>query len=284
MHPAPPEDLAGLVRAFEHTVQSVIDLGQVCSVADFDKATECPGWTVKDQISHVVGIESWLEGAPTPGVDLPDLPHVKDEAGRFIELWVHERRSLEGEDVVGELEDVLASRMRTLRDPELRAETVVKGSFGPAPAALALTRRICDVWVHEQDIRAALGRPGNLDSPSAAVFVSAIIARLPRIVAKSAGIEVGHAVILDITGPVVGRAGARVVEGQGGFPHGDALFTGGQPEAGAEGTFETTSITLTTDALTRRAAGRRPVAKVPHTVHGNPDVARRVMEHLCITH
>jgi len=284
MHPAPPEDLAGLVRAFEHTVQSVIDLGQSCSARDFDEPTECPGWTVKDQISHVVGIESWLDGAPTPRLDLPDLPHVKNEAGRFIELWVHERRPLEGEDVVGELEDVLASRTRTLRDPDLLPETVVKGPSGRAPAATVLTQRICDVWVHEQDIRAALGRPGNLDSPAAAVFVSVIIARLPRIVAKSAGIEVGQAVIFDITGPVVGRAGARVVEGQDGVPHGDALFTGEQPEAGAEGTFETTSITLTTDALTRCAAGRRPVAEVPHTVHGNADVARRVMEHLCITH
>ncbi len=284
MHPAPPTDLAGLVDAFEHTAQAVIDLGQTCSHVDFDLQTERPGWTVKDQISHIVGIESWLDGAEPPEVELPDLPHVQNEVAEFAELFVQERRSLEGSDVVGELEDVLVSRMSTLRDSALTKGSVLRGVFGPANAVEALTLRVIDIWVHEQDIRAAIGRPGNLDCPSAAALVSAIIHALPRIVARDAAIPVGEAVLLDITGPVVGRAGVRVVEDEEGRPWGEALFTGDRHEAGAEKPGGTTSITLSTDALTRRAAGRRGVDELIYTVHGDEDVARRVLEHLVIIH
>ena len=72
LHPAAPEDLAGLVSAYQQTSQAVVDLGRSCSDADFDLPTACPGWTVKDQISHVVGLESWLHTGEVPKVDVPD--------------------------------------------------------------------------------------------------------------------------------------------------------------------------------------------------------------------
>ncbi len=284
MHPAPPTDLAGLVDAFERTVQAVIDLGQTCSPLDFDLQTECPGWTVKDQISHIVGIESWLDGAEPPAIELPDLAHLRTEVAGFVELFVEERRPLEGSDVVGELEDVLVSRMSALHDSALTEASVIRGVFGAVNAVEGLTLRVIDIWVHEQDIRAAIGRPGNLDCPSAAAFVSAIIDSLPRIVARDAGVPPGQAVLFDITGPVVGRAGVRVVEGEDGRPRGEALFTGDRHDATADKAGGTTSITLSTDALTRRAAGRRSVDEIIFTVHGDDDVARTVLEHLVITH
>ena len=92
-HPAPPTDLDGLVGAYEQTTRAVIDLGQTMSARDFAKDTECPGWTVKDQFSHIAGIEGWLDGATPPRLDLPELPYVKNEQGEFIELFVQERRS-----------------------------------------------------------------------------------------------------------------------------------------------------------------------------------------------
>jgi uncharacterized protein (TIGR03083 family) len=115
-HPAPPTDLGGLVGAYEQTTRAVIDLGQTLSARDFARDTECPGWTVKDQFSHIAGIEGWLDGATPPVLDLPELPYVKNEQGEFIELFVQERRSREGADIVGELEDILESRLAQLRD------------------------------------------------------------------------------------------------------------------------------------------------------------------------
>ncbi len=284
-HPAPPTDLAGLVGAYEQTARAVIDLGQTLSARDFERATECPGWSVKDQFSHIAGLEGWLDGAKAPRLDLGELPHVKNEQGEFIELFVQERRSREGADIVGELEDILESRLAMLRDPEMTDDTAVRGPFGRTTATKMLTFRTIDIWVHEQDIRTATGRPGDLDTSAAAIFVAAVIKALPRIVAHDAKVPVGHAVILDVTGPVVARAGARVVLDADRKMWGEELFTGeSHGEDTASAPTETTSIVLSTDALTRRAAGRRSVADLVYAVTGDEDVAGDVLENLVVTH
>jgi uncharacterized protein (TIGR03083 family) len=284
IHPAPPTDLAGVVTAFAQTAQAVLDLGSSCTPADFERPTECPGWTVKDQFSHVVGLESFLEGARAPEVDVSGLAHVHDETSRWIETWVQARRGMPGADVVAELASLLPRRVSHLRDPGLQPETVIDTPFGPRPALAALRIRTIDVWCHEQDLRVALGRPGNLDSAGAAIFVQSILDALPVIVARRAGVPVGDVVIIDSTGPVAARGGVRVVDGPSGRPQGEALFTGGrsgQDPATPQG--PRTTITLSTEALTRRAAGRRSVDDLHYTVVGDADLARAVLQHLPVT-
>jgi uncharacterized protein (TIGR03083 family) len=214
LHPAAPEDLPGLVAAYGQTVRAVIDLGRSCTPRDFDKETACPGWSVKDQISHVTGVEQWLSGAPLPRVQLPDYGHVQSDFDRVTESMVEMRRRMLGTKVVDELEGVLAKRLAQLGAPELTLETPVKGPIGVAPAGEVLRMRILDIWTHEQDIREALGRPGDLDAPGAAVFLDALCAAMPRLVAKNAGIEPGNVVIFDITGPVVGPSAPRSSRGR----------------------------------------------------------------------
>lgn len=278
LHPSAPEDLPGLVDAFAHTAQAVIDLGRSCREEDFDRPTPCPGWSVQDQIAHVAGLEDWLAGGEVPDVDVPDYPHIRNKAGAFVEKSIEVRRGLPGEEVVDELEAVLAQRLAQLRDPAIEPETVIAGPWGPTPAGFAVAQRTLDVWTHEQDIRAALGRPGNLDSPAAAVFLSLLFQALPKIVAKDAGIEAGNAVIFDVTGPVVGRAGVRVETGEDGTPWGKPLYTGEAHSFGEE--VRTTSIVLSTDAITRRAAGRGSLEDIHYTVSGDEQIARRVLEAL----
>jgi len=50
-----------------------------------------------------------------------------------------------------------------------------------------------------------------------------------------------------------------------------------------EDQLDVTSIRLTTDALTRRAAGRRTTDEIHYTVSGDEDIARRVLDALVIT-
>ncbi len=284
IHPAPPTDLAGVVKAFAQTAQAVLDLGSSCTPADFELPTECPGWTVRDQFSHIVGLESYLEGAKPPDVNVSGLAHVRDERSRWIETWIQARRDMPGADVVGELASLLPRRLSHLRDPALQAETVIDNPLGPRAALAAVSIRTIDVWCHEQDLRVALGRPGNLDSPAAAVFVQSVLDALPVIVARRAAVPVGDVVIIDSTGPVAARGGVRVVEGRDGRALGEALFTGGpsgQDPAMPQG--PRTTITLSTEALTRRAAGRRAVDDLHYTVIGDADLARAVLERLPVT-
>jgi uncharacterized protein (TIGR03083 family) len=281
LHPAAPEDLAGLVSAYQQTAQSVVDLGRSCSDADFDLPTSCPGWTVKDQIAHVAGMESWLHTGTVAHVDVPEYAHVRNEAGRFVERAVELRRPMRGSKVVDELETLVAQRVDRLTDPNLTLETTILGVYGPTSALDSLRLRIVDIWTHEQDIRQALGRPGDLDSPAAAVFMDVLFAQLPKIVARNAGIEPGNVVIFDVTGPIMGRAGVWVEEGEdGGKPRGIPLFSGMAHDGDPRDVF--TTITLSTDSFSRRAAGRGTLEDIHFTVHGDEAVARRVLEHLAI--
>ena len=278
LHPAAPDDLAGLVAAYQQTTQAVVDLGRSCTQEDFAKPTACPGWTVKDQISHVVGLESWLHTGDVPQVDVPDYDHLRHEAGRFIERSVEIRRPLRASAIVDELETLAAQRVKQFSAPDMTLDTVVRGAWGPAPAGDNLRTRILDIWTHEQDIRQAVGRPGDLDSGGAAVFMDLLFAALPRLVAREAAIPPGNVVIIDVTGPILGRAGVWVDEGTEGKARGIPLFSGVAHDGDPHDVF--TTITLSTDALTRRAAGRGGVDDIHFTVHGDEDVARRVLEHL----
>ena len=283
MHPAAPDDRTGLIDALDQTVQSVIDLGFGCRDEDFDRPTHCPGWSVKDQISHVVGVEKSFAGIRADHVDVPDYPHLRHDAGRDIEREVEARRGRTGREVVAELADFHPERIASLRESPADLDTVIGGALGPETTFGHLLRmRIMDTWVHEQDIRNALDRPGNLDTPAAAVFTEAALRALPRIISRVAGIGPGHAVVVDVTGPVVAREGARVITGEDERPYGEALFSGHHRPEGEE-QLDVTSIHLTTDALTRRAAGRRSTDEIHYTVTGDEEIARRVLDALVVT-
>ena len=283
MHPAAPDDRTGLIDALDQTVQSVIDLGFGCREEDFDRPTHCPGWSVKDQISHVVGVEKSFAGIRAEPVVVPDYPHLRHDAGRDVEREVEARRGRTGRAVVAELADFHPERIASLRESPADLDTVIGGALGPETTFGHLLRmRVMDTWVHEQDIRNALDRPGDLDTPAAAVFTEAALRALPRIISRVAGIGPGHAVVIDVTGPVVAREGARVITGEDERPYGEALFSGHHRPEGEE-QLDVTSIHLTTDALTRRAAGRRSTDEIHYSVTGDEQIARRVLDALVVT-
>lgn len=284
MHPSAPEDLHGLIDAYAHTVQAVADLAASCGAKDFDKPTDCPGWTVKDQVSHVTSLELHMLGRPDPQLDLPDYPYIRNSIGRMVEHGVELRRGRTGEEVAAELQRLIPERVGKLRDPALTLDTEVAGLRRPGPLGEVLRLRIGDVWCHEQDIRSALSRPGNLDSPAAAVFTESALAALPDVVVARAKIEPGLVVMVELTGPITARSGVRVDRGDDGAPVGRLMFSGGGDETGPIPAIgKTTSLQMSTEAFTRRAAGRRAVADLHYSVHGDDEVARRVLEALPLT-
>lgn len=287
MHPAAPDGLSGLLDAFDQTVQAVIDLGWSCRDDDFATTTARPGWTIKEHISHVVATERTFAAlrrreAPVPEDAGHDEEQLRDEFVRAVEADVLARNRWSGREVVTELADFHPERMRQLREYDADVETVIGGVMGADTTfGQALRARISDVWVHEQDIRGALGRPGDLDSPAAAVFTAAVLNALPRIAAVGARIDPGQAVVFDVTGPVQAREGVRVRIDEHGNPWGALLFSGKDRPEGDE-QLEVTTIQLTTDALTRRAAGRRSTSEIRFTVNGDEELAQRLLDALVI--
>lgn len=282
MHPAAPADLPALLEAFEQAASAVIDLGTSCRDADFEKPTECPGWTVKDQISHLVGSEKRLAGVATPRAEVTDQPHIRNKTGLINEQDVEARRHQPGHEVVAELADYLPQRMEQLREVQ-GPEVIVGGVHGPETTLREhLTDRTAEFWCHGQDIRVALDRPGDLDTPAAAVFVETALAALPRVVVE-AGIAPGRAVIVDVTGPLMARDGVRVWVDEDNSPSAEPLFSGQDRHDGEEPE-DVTTIQLTTDAFTRRVAGRRTTEEITYSVAGDEATAKAVLDAFVIVH
>jgi len=279
LHPPAPTDLGELVEAYAQTVQHLIDLGRTMRPDDATRPTDCPGWTVLDQIAHVASLEAMVAGEPEPDVDISHHAHVRHAFGARVERYVESRRGRDLEEVLDELEERLAERLMFYRSGTEWAEREVAGPFGTTTWGDLLAIRTFDIWVHEQDVREALERPGGLDSGAAALAVSRLFAALPRIVAREAAIEPGNAVVLDLTGPTVGRAGARVEEHDG-KARGIPLFTG---DAEEHPDVVTTSLSMSTAVAGRLAGGRKAPDELHVVVHGDDEVARRVMAAMAIT-
>lgn len=297
IHPAPPTDLPGLVAAFTHALQQVVDLGRHLTDEQLALPTDCPGWTVKDQISHLAAEESSLEGLPQPEVEVPDYDHVRNDLGRAIEPGVEARRGRSGADIVRELDYVLGRRVAALGSPGLEIDSIVPGlGDRPMPVGELLRMRCLDAWVHEQDIRTALDKPGDQDGAGASIFVATALRQVPQAIARRAEVPLGDTVIIELTGPVTARIGVRVdpapEDADDDRPVGTVLFGGDDAATGGSGHTTTTmraidpdtqitTIKLSTSAFERLAAGRKTVDEVTFTVAGGDEqVARRVLASL----
>jgi uncharacterized protein (TIGR03083 family) len=119
--------------------------------------------------------------------------------------------------MTSELEYTIIRRSRQLRNEKRDPSAKVIDPLGrETTLEQALRLRAFDVWVHEQDLRRALGQPGNLDSPGAHVARDVLLDALPKVVAKDAGAPPNSAVVLDVSGPLEFMRTVRVdAEGRG---------------------------------------------------------------------
>jgi uncharacterized protein (TIGR03083 family) len=188
--------------------------------------TACPGWTVQDNVAHVIGIESLLLGRPSPDVDLgDDLPHVRNELGRSNEVWVESLRSRSPEDVLGELRTVIAERRAALAGMDQGAFDVeALTPSGPDTYGRFMCIRVMDIWYHEQDIREAVGRPGHLQGAAVDAALAEATRPLGYVVGKRAAAPAGSTVRFELTEPMARRIDvevgdrARIVDGIAGEP------------------------------------------------------------------
>ena len=174
---------------------AIVALGRTLEPGEWDMPTECPGWTVRDMVSHMTGTERALSGDPPPP-RLSELPaHVQNAVGAGNEAWVEARRSTPGEAVLAEFESVTARRLDALRSwPESRFDQLGPSPVGEVPYREFMRVRVMDCWVHEQDMRVATGRPGHDTGPAAALALERIASAMPFVVGKKAGAPEGASV------------------------------------------------------------------------------------------
>ncbi|MBA2626199.1 MAG: maleylpyruvate isomerase family mycothiol-dependent enzyme [Acidimicrobiia bacterium] len=264
-----------VVAELEETWRSLLALGGELDEADWDRATDCPGWTVRDQYSHVVGTEcSFLARGARAG-DEAFGPHVHNEIGQFNEREVRSRQGRSGAEILAELTEVSALRLEALRamgDEDFTTDSWTPA--GPGTYEGFMRIRVFDGWVHEQDVRRAVDRPGHLSGAAAERSLDQVVSATPFIVGKRAGAPDGATVTFSVTGPV-DRTWAVGVEGRRARPLDDVP--------------ESPTATLTTDFATFMvlACGRRdPAAALEDgrvQVGGDASLGRAVATNLAFT-
>jgi uncharacterized protein (TIGR03083 family) len=235
---------------------------------DWHRPTDLPGWDVAAVVAHVAHLEHVVAGGGHEAVDIGSPAHVKNPLGEYTEQGVVARRGRTPDELAAEIDQARVARASAWAtsppDPDSTAPDVF-GLLGWTNDTL-LRNRIGDIWMHEQDLRRALGRPGNLDGPVGGFVIRHYLRALGYALGKGAEAEIGQSVRL-----IVGDISATAIVGEDGR---------GRPADVAE---PTASITLSREGYLVLAGGRRTVETVQRTVLGDPDLADRVLRSLTVT-
>jgi len=242
--------------------------------------TVLPGWDVHDTLAHIIGTErmlehgpdNMLEHVPAPSDGDGDKSHVRNAIGQTNEAWVDALRPLGHDELLAEFRAVTRRRLAalaTMSDEEFETEGWTPAGRGTYGRFMRI--RVFDCWMHEQDIRHAVGRPGGEGGPVAEECLEEVRAALGFIVGKQAGAPDGSSVTIALDGPVQ-RSMHVVVDGRATVR--DTL------DAPATATLQMPS------ALFMRLTGGRiqpSSAKGQVTVLGDVELGHRVLENLAFT-
>ena len=274
-------DLRTLLSAWEDSLHAVVELGRRLTPEQWVAPTECPGWSAGDIVRHLSWVEAFLAGRQDPEhlVDWDAFPHVTSDFGRMTETGVDVRRPLGQQEACDELDGLIDLRLHQIMAIEpLDLLTEVPGLFGrPVPLQNLLRVRVLDTWSHLQDVRRAVGLPGDLGTPGAQVSALQLVNALPFVLSRNVEAPVGTTLRVTVTGPVAFEVWTAVDEEGRGVAV-DDLAAPDEP-----------ALSLATDWETyaRLGAGRLDVTDPDVLARlqlaGDPDLAAKLPESLAVT-
>jgi uncharacterized protein (TIGR03083 family) len=265
-------DLDSYITALDQTWSSIMLVCSDLTPEQWDTPTALPGWSVKDNVSHIIAEESLMLGDPAPDHKLTkDMPHLRTQFNREAEVPIDYRRSIAGTIVLAELQTIATRRLEALRrfaEPMLDNEIRFAGRSMPLRNALGL--RTFDSWIHGQDIRRALGRPGDLDTLAAHLTLQRLVASLSQL-AEDVPAAAGRSLVLNISGPTQAVATLRL----------------GADPALAEGVVGDVDATIACGFQTfvELSTGRASYAdRTPNVMlSGDQDLAAQLLRHFSVT-
>lgn len=263
------DGITPVLDTLEVTFRSLSALGAGLTENQWKTATDLPAWTVQDNLSHLVAIERVLQGHDGTTHRASETGHVRNPIGESNENEVDARRSLPGADVLAEWDAIVSERLATLRsaDADYFAQPAMTPT-GPGTLADFLHIRILDCWLHEQDMRRALGLPGHEDGPAAEHTIDRLIRTIGIVVGKRAGTPEGETVVIELTGPVHRTITATVVDGR-------AQVSTEPAAAPAE---PLTRLSMDSNTFVVLASGRRTSDQMASrvTITGDADLGGRI--------
>ena len=266
--------MAGLAELMEQAWSSLEEVCLQITPEQWSLPTDCPGWTVQDQLAHICALESGLLGRPLAPGGPVRAEHVRNEMGAINEREILYRRERSPEQLLDELRDVTAERGRILSSwTEAEWEEEAQGVLGAAPRTRIVGIRIVDVFTHEQDIRVATGNPGHLAGDVARFVFGQMAGSMPFVLAKRAQAGSGDTVVFEVG------------------PPGEAFAVGMRDGRGARleqpPSEPTVRLSMDGESFLRVTAGRwmpkRLVEEGRLRVEGETDLADRVLAGMIMT-
>jgi uncharacterized protein (TIGR03083 family) len=265
--------LGALVAVWWEAVDSFTRVLEHVGDDEWSTPTDLPGWDVHAVAAHTAHLEALLAGRPHDEVEVGEAPHARGMMGQFTEQGVVVRRTETGDALISEIREATTARhTQLLADPPTDPSAPATGVFGAIgwTTGLLLRNRPLDVWMHEQDVRRALGQRGNLDSAAAIHSADYLLESLPFVVAKRAGAPAGTVVRLE----VAGHAPATAVVGDDGRGRLSTPDEAGEP---------TVTLAMDRETFVVLAGGRRAAGPDDVRVTGDAALGEQVLAAMGVT-
>ncbi len=263
------ELMASYVDAWEEAVRNFLAVVRDLPADKWELPTDLDGWNIKDIVAHTAHLEAVLAGAPEETIEVAPAPHLRHLMSYYTEQGVLARRDRSMSDLVAEIERAAAVRLKDLRDNPPTDCTLstrkTPGDVGWTDERL-LSNRPLDVWVHEQDIRRALGVPGGHDSLAARHVVNVFARGLPMVIGKKVAPPTGTTIVVEV--PAFGVRTETTIGDDG-------------RAAPTSGLTPTATISMSPEDFVVACSGRRAPTDV--AVTGDRELASRVVAGLAMT-
>lgn len=234
--------------------------------------TDLPGWDVRAVVAHTAHLEHLLAGGAHDDVQLDEVPHARGFMGQFTEQGVVGRADRSRDDLLNEIrESATATHTAILANAAPVADAPARepfGSIGWSNHTLWRNRPL-DLWMHEQDVRRAVGRPGGMDSPGARHTVDYLSESLGLVLAKRAKAPAGTTLRLEVAGHA---------------PRAWRVTDAGRGEELTE-VPDSADVVLRLDreAFTLLAGGRRGPDRVAVDAEGDAELVSRIVAGMAVT-
>jgi uncharacterized protein (TIGR03083 family) len=266
------ERLAGYVDVWWEAIDDFTRLLESLPPEHWSTPTDLPGWDVHACAAHTAHLEAVLSGAAEETVELDAGRHLASAAQAYTEQGVLARLDATPDDLINEIRES-ATKRRTflLTDPPEDAAGMPPRTPGGIPWTweTLLRNRPLDVWMHEQDVRRAVGRPGDLDTAAAQHTTDYLIEGMGMVLARRARAAPGSTLVIEVEGSAPAAFGVS-----------DSGRGGPLAEVPSDPT-----VTLAMDRQTfvTLAGGRCDPAGARVTVTGDAELAARILAGMAIT-
>ncbi len=266
------ERLAGYVDVWWEAIDDFTRLLEALPAHEWETPTDLAGWDVHACAAHTAHLEAVLSGAPEETVQVDPGPHVASLSQAYTEQGVVARRDATPDALINEIRESATKRRTFLvTDPPDDATEMPPRTPGDIPWnwQTLLRNRPLDVWMHDQDVRRAVGRPGGLDNAPARHTTDYLLEGMGMVLAKRAAAASGSTLVVEVDGssPVA-------------FGISDSGRGGALPEVPAD---PTVRLRMDRETFIVLAGGRRTAADVNVAVTGDEDLAARILAGMALT-